>query len=159
VVKTDSGVKVAILNISGRVFMNQLDSPFTTAKKEIAALKKETAIIFVDFHAEATSEKEAFGYFLDGEVSAVIGTHTHVQTADEQILPKGTAYLTDAGMTGPIDSIIGVKKELVLHRFLTNIPARFETATGRSIFAGAVIEINPESGMSTAIERIQLKFS
>jgi metallophosphoesterase (TIGR00282 family) len=158
ITKTKDGIKVAILNVSGRVFMNDLDSPFTTAKKEIADLKKETNLIMVDFHAEATSEKEAFGYYLDGEVSAVIGTHTHVQTADEQILPNGTAYLTDVGMTGPTDSVIGVKKELVLHRFLTNIPARFETAVGESVLSAVVLDIDPKTGRATAIERVQLRF-
>ncbi|MDO8283236.1 MAG: TIGR00282 family metallophosphoesterase [Thermodesulfovibrionia bacterium] len=158
IVKTSKGEKAAVLNISGRVFMNQLDSPFTIAKKQVALLKKETNIIIVDIHAEATSEKLAIGFYLDGEVSAVIGTHTHVQTADEQILPKGTAYLTDVGMTGPTDSILGVEKGLVLSRFLTHIPVRFETANGESVLSCALIDIDAATGRSTAIERIQLKF-
>jgi metallophosphoesterase (TIGR00282 family) len=158
VVKAGNGYKTAVLNISGRVFMNDLDSPFTTAKKELSSLRKETKIIIVDFHAEATSEKEAFGYYLDGEASAVIGTHTHVQTADEQILPEGTAYITDAGMTGPVDSIIGVKKELVLNRFLTQIPTRFETAGGETVLSSVLVDIDPGTGRATAIERIQLRF-
>ncbi len=158
VTKTKNGEKIAVLNVSGRVHMNQLDNPFEVAKKEIAILQKETNIIFVDFHAEATSEKIGFGFYLDGKVSAVIGTHTHVQTADEQILPDGTAYLTDAGMTGPTNSIIGVKKELSLHRLITQIPVRFETATGESILCGAIVDIDSATGKSTAIERVQLKF-
>lgn len=158
IVKTGKGEKVGVLNISGRVFMNQLDSPFTVSKEQVSILKKETNIIIVDIHAEATSEKQAIGFFLDGKVSAVIGTHTHVQTADEQIMPKGTAYLTDVGMTGPTDSIIGVEKGLVLSRFLTGIPARFETANGESVLSCALLDIDTTTGRSTSIERIQLKF-
>ncbi|MCK5139607.1 MAG: TIGR00282 family metallophosphoesterase, partial [Thermodesulfovibrionia bacterium] len=111
VTSTDTGEKIAVLNISGRVFMRQIDCPFSVSEREIQKLKEQTGIIVVDFHGEATSEKLAFGWFLDGKVSAVIGTHTHVQTADETILPKGTAYITDVGMTGPVNSVIGIKKE------------------------------------------------
>ncbi|MBI4842927.1 MAG: TIGR00282 family metallophosphoesterase [Nitrospirae bacterium] len=158
IIKTRHGEKAAVLNISGRVFMSQMDSPFTISKKEISSLKEETKIIIVDFHAEATSEKQALGYYLDGEVSAVIGTHTHVQTADEQILAGGTAYISDVGMTGPTDSIIGVKKELVINRFLTNIPARFETAGGETVMSCSLIDIDSSTGKAKSIERIQLRF-
>ncbi len=159
VMKTSSGDKLAVINLSGRVFMSQMDCPFRTAQQEIETLKKQTSIIIVDFHAEATSEKSAMGWFLDGDVSAVIGTHTHVQTADEMILPKGTAFITDVGMTGPKDSIIGVKKEQIIHKFLTQIPARFETAKGESLLSCVVIEINPKTGLSSSIQRLQLTFA
>ena len=158
VMKTAAAEKIAILNISGRVFMNQLDCPFKTADKELQVLKDQTNVIIVDFHAEATSEKSAIGWFLDGRVSAVIGTHTHVQTADEKILPKGTAFISDVGMTGPVDSIIGVKKEQIINKFLTGIPCRFETATGKSILSCVVVDINPKTGESTSIQRLQLSF-
>ena len=138
--------------------MNQLDCPFKTAEKEIPALKEQTNVIIVDFHAEATSEKSAIGWFLDGRVSAVVGTHTHVQTADEKILPKGTAFISDVGMTGPVDSVIGVTKEQVINKFLTAIPCRFETARGESILSCVVLEINPKTGESTSIQRLQLSF-
>ncbi len=159
IINSSAGEKVAILNLSGRVFMNQMDCPFNVAKREIPKLKAETNIIIVDFHAEATSEKSAFGWFLDGKVSAVIGTHTHVQTADETILPKGTAFITDVGMTGPVNSIIGIKKEQIIEKFLTQIPVRFETAKGPSILSGVVIEIDSKTGCATAIHRLQLNFS
>ncbi len=155
---TTAGEKIAVLNVSGRVFMNQLDCPFKVAKNEIQKLKKHTNVIIIDIHAEATSEKSAFGWFLDGEVSAVIGTHTHVQTADETILPKGTAFITDAGMTGPVNSIIGIKKELIIKKFLTQMPVRFETAKGTSLLSGVVIDIDSETGLATDIQRLQEKF-
>ena len=158
VMKTPAGEKIAILNISGRVFMNPLDCPFKTAEKELPALKEQTHVIIVDFHAEATSEKSAIGWFLDGRVSAVVGTHTHVQTGDEKILPKGTAFISDVGMTGPVDSIIGVKKEQIINKFLTGIPCRFETAGGESILSCVVIDINPRTGQSTSIQRLQINF-
>ena len=158
VVNTRTGEKIAVLNISGRVFMNQIDNPFTVSKKEISELKKQTNVIIVDFHAEATSEKSALGWFLDGEVSAVIGTHTHIQTADETILPGGTAFITDVGMTGPTNSIIGIKKEQIINKFLTYMPARFETAKGASLLSAVVIDIDPESGYARNIERLQIKF-
>ncbi len=120
-----NGTKVGVLNISGRVFMSALDCPFRTGKEEIAKLRESTNIIIVDFHAEATSEKIAFGYFVDGKVSAVIGTHTHVQTADEKILPNGAAYITDVGMTGPAVSVIGIEKEQIIERFLLQMPMKF----------------------------------
>jgi len=159
VMNSSSGEKIAVLNLSGRVFMNNLDCPFKVAKREVALLRKQAKIIIVDFHAEATSEKSAISWYLDGEVSAVLGTHTHVQTADETILPKGTAFITDVGMTGPVNSIIGVEREQVLNRFLTGIPTRFETAKGSSVLSCVVLEINPKTGMSTGIQRLQLPFS
>jgi hypothetical protein len=152
-------LKVGVLNLEGRVFMHHLLDPFTTAKTMVEELKKNTPIIFVDFHAEVTSEKRALGWYLDGQVSAVIGTHTHVQTADEQILPKGTAYLTDAGMTGGRDSIIGVNKEDVLHRFLYQTPASFTPAKGDPWLNGVVVAIHPQSGKAQAITRIQIQAS
>jgi len=153
-----NGEKVGVVNISGRVFMSNIDCPFRTGKEEVERLSNLTKMIVIDFHAEATSEKMAFGYFMDGKVSAVIGTHTHVQTADEKILPSGTAYITDVGMTGPCDSIIGIEKEQVIQRFLTNIPVRFETAKGEGIFSAVVIEIDEKTGKATAIQRLQLKY-
>jgi len=153
-----SGEKVGVLNISGRVFMSNIDCPFRTAKAEVEKLSNTTKIVIIDFHGEATSEKIAFGYFMDGKVSAIIGTHTHVQTADEKILPGGTAYITDVGMTGPENSVIGIEKEQVIHRFLTNIPVRFETAKGEGIFSAVVVDINEKTGKATAIQRLQLKY-
>src|ERR671936_405085 len=128
--RTRSGEPVGVINVMGRVFMQPLDDPFVVVVREIDALRARARVIVVDFHAEATSEKLAMAWHLDGRVTAVFGTHTHVQTADERILPKGTAYLTDAGMTGPHDSIIGVTTDIALARFLTGMPARFESATG-----------------------------
>jgi metallophosphoesterase (TIGR00282 family) len=154
-----NGVKVGVINISGRVFMSNIDCPFRTGREEVKRLSTMTETIIIDFHAETTSEKIAFGYFMDGEVSAVIGTHTHVQTADETILPNGTAYITDVGMTGPCHSVIGIEKELVIQRFLTNIPVRFETAKGEGIFSAVVIEIDEKTGKATAIQRLQLRYS
>jgi metallophosphoesterase (TIGR00282 family) len=150
--------KVAVLNLQGRVFMPNIDCPFRAADEELQRLSEETDIVIVDFHAEATSEKIAIGYYLDGRASAVIGTHTHVQTADERILPKGTAYITDVGMTGPQDSTIGVKNEQVLDRFLYQLPTRFEVAKGPTIFSAVVVEINEETGRATAIQRLQLAY-
>ncbi|MBM4128989.1 MAG: TIGR00282 family metallophosphoesterase [Nitrospira sp.] len=152
-----SDEKVAIINISGRIFMSNMDCPFRAAKDEAERMNSLTKTIIIDFHGEATSEKLAFGHFMDGKVSAVIGTHTHVQTADERILPGGTAYITDVGMTGPFDSIIGIEKELVIQRLLTNLPIRFEAAKGEGIFSAVVIEIDEKTGKSTAIQRLQLK--
>lgn len=153
-----NGQKAAVLNVLGRVFMTPLDCPFRTAKAEIERVTKETNIVIIDFHAEATSEKVAFGYFLDGKASAVIGTHTHVQTADEKILAGGTAYITDAGMTGPAHSVIGIEVGQIIQRFLTSMPAKFETAPGEGILCGVVIEINNETGRSTAIQRLQITY-
>ena len=140
----------------GRVFMLNIDDPFAVVLREIEALRERTRIIFVDFHAEATSEKIAMGWHLDGKVTAVVGTHTHVQTADERILPKGTAYLTDVGMTGPHDSIIGVEIEAALGRFLTALPAKFETATGNPRLNAVIVEADDETGRAVDIERLSL---
>ncbi|MCL0086367.1 TIGR00282 family metallophosphoesterase [Thermodesulfovibrionales bacterium] len=151
-----NNTKVAVINISGRVFMNTLDCPFRIGKAEVERLRESTNIIVVDFHAEATSEKIAFGYYIDGMVSAVIGTHTHVQTADEQILPDGTAYITDVGMTGPQMSVIGIKKEQIIERFLSQMPIKYEIAKGNVTLSAVIIEINEESGKAIKIERLQL---
>jgi metallophosphoesterase (TIGR00282 family) len=152
-----SGVPVATLNLSGRVFMNgALDDPFRRGGLEVERLRREAAVIIVDMHGEATSEKMAMGYYLDGRVSAVVGTHTHVPTCDQRLLPGGTAYCTDLGMTGPYDSVIGVEKDLIIHRFLTGMPTRFETAKGDPRLAAAVVDVDPESGRARSIERMLL---
>ncbi|OGW22524.1 MAG: metallophosphoesterase [Nitrospirae bacterium GWC2_46_6] len=148
--------KIAVMNISGRVFMNTLDCPFRSGKAEAEKLKEAANVVFIDFHAEATSEKIAFGYYMDGIVSAVIGTHTHVQTADEKILSGGTAYITDAGMTGPQDSVIGIEKEQIVERFLSHMPRKYDVAGGKGILSGVIIEIDEKSGKATAIQRLQL---
>lgn len=152
------GLKVGIVNLCGRIFMSNMDCPFRAADDEIKRLMQETKIIIIDFHAEATSEKIAFGYYVDGRVSAVIGTHTHVQTADEKILAQGTAYITDVGMTGPSNSVIGIDIKQIIQRFLTNMPARFETATGEGILSAVVVEINNDTGKATGIQRLLLKY-
>ncbi len=156
VMPCSSGLQVGVINLVGKVFMRPLDCPFKAAEKEIEKLRRKTKIIFVDMHAEATSEKQAMGWFLDGRVSAVIGTHTHVQTADEQILPQGTAYVTDAGMTGPFDSIIGTKKEAVLERFLLQMPNKFDVAKGNIRLQGVLITVDEQTGRSLGIERVNL---
>jgi metallophosphoesterase (TIGR00282 family) len=148
------GASVGVVNVMGRVFMLNIDDPFTVVLREIEALAQRTRIIFVDFHAEATSEKLAMGWHLDGKVTALVGTHTHVQTADERILPKGTAYLTDAGMTGPHDSIIGVEIEPALGRFLNALPAKFETATGNPRLHAVIVDADERTGRATHIERL-----
>jgi len=153
--RTPAGVDVAVVNLMGRVFMDAMDCPFQTVDAILAGLDGRARVIFVDMHAEATSEKGAMGWHLAGRASAVIGSHTHVQTADERVLAPGTAFLTDAGMCGPIDSVIGVKRELALHRFLTHLPTRFEPANGRTVVQGAVIAVDPESGRASAIKRVQ----
>jgi metallophosphoesterase (TIGR00282 family) len=154
IARTPGGTKVGILNLEGRVFMNNLECPFRCADREIAKLKEETPIVFVDFHAEATSEKVSLGWYLDGRVSAVVGTHTHVQTADERILTAGTAYMTDAGMTGSFDSVIGVRKEDAIEKFVTQRPAKFEVAKKDIRINAVVIEIDEKSGLALGIERI-----
>jgi metallophosphoesterase (TIGR00282 family) len=152
---TNSKLKIAVLNAQGRTFMQPpLENPFTLTLDEVKKLRAQTKIIFVDFHAEATSEKIAFGRFLDGQVSAVVGTHTHVQTADEQILPGGTAYLTDAGFTGPHDGCLGREIEPVIKRFLTGMPQRFEVARNRVLLHSAVVEIDDASGKAVKIRRV-----
>ena len=155
VFKTAKGLKVGVINVNGRVFMEALECPFKTSLSAQEALYKETKIIIVDIHAEATSEKVALGWFLDGKVSAVIGTHTHIQTADERVLPQGTAFLTDAGMTGPYESVIGRKVENVLERFITAIPVRFEVASEDIKLCGAVVDIDEASGRAISITRVQ----
>ncbi|MCX7816643.1 MAG: TIGR00282 family metallophosphoesterase [Syntrophales bacterium] len=153
---TRSGAHVGVVNLAGRVFMRPSDCPFRTVEKEILRLLPRTKIIVIDFHAEATSEKVAMGWFLDGRVSGVFGSHTHVQTADERILPGGTAYITDAGMTGPFDSVIGIKKEAIFDRFLLQIPNRFEVAKGDVRLQGVIFDVDERNGKSFSIERISI---
>jgi metallophosphoesterase (TIGR00282 family) len=154
VARTEAGVSVGVVNVMGRVFMLNIDDPFAVVLREIEKVRQRARIVFVDFHAEATSEKVAMGWHLDGKVTAVVGTHTHVQTADERLLPKGTAYLTDVGMTGPHDSVIGVEIEAALGRFLTAMPTRFETAAGNPRLNAVVVEADDETGRATEIERV-----
>ena len=154
--RTRDGRAVGVVNVMGRVFMLNIDDPFAVVLREIEALKQRTRVVFLDFHAEATSEKVAMGWHLDGKVTAMVGTHTHVQTADERILPKGTAYLTDVGMTGPHDSIIGVEIAAALGRFLTALPQKFETATGNPRLNAVVVEADEKTGRATSIERLSL---
>ena len=152
-----SKLPVATLNLSGRVFMNgAIDDPFRRAAEELEVLSKEAKVVIVDVHGEASSEKAALGVFLDGRVSAVFGTHTHVPTCDQRILAKGTAYITDLGMTGPYDSVIGVEKEIIIQRFTTGMPSRFETAKGDPRFAAALIDVDDGTGRARAIERMLL---
>src|SRR5215472_16590608 len=152
--RTRDGVSVGVVNIMGRVFMLQIDDPFAVVLREIEALRQRTRIVFVDFHAEATSEKIAMGWHLDGKVTAVVGTHAHVQTADDRILPKGTAYLTDVGMTGPHVSIIGVEVAPALARFTTAMPQKFETATANPRLNAVIVEADELTGRATEIERL-----
>jgi metallophosphoesterase (TIGR00282 family) len=154
--RTRSGEPIGVVNVMGRIFMQPLDDPFAIVLKEIEAMRGKARVIIVDFHAEATSEKVAMGWHLDGRATAVFGTHTHVQTADDRILPKGTAYLTDAGMTGPHDSIIGVTTEIALGRFLTSMPTRFESATGPGRLNAVIVTADQASGKATAIQRLNL---
>lgn len=152
-------LRVGVICLCGRVFMRELDCPFRAADGILSWMRQQTPVVIVDFHAEATSEKEALGRYLDGRVSAVIGTHTHVQTADERILPGGTAYLTDAGMTGAIDSIIGVAVEPVLQRFTTQIPARFDPPRGGpGVLCGVALEVDPATGRAWSITRIRRQY-
>ena len=154
---THEGLVVGVINVMGRVFMANLDDPFVAATTELARVREAGAtVVFVDIHAEATSEKQAMGWHLDGRVTAVVGTHTHVQTADERILPGGTAYLTDVGMTGPHDGVIGMDRNGVLARFTTGLPSRFEPATGDPRLHAVVISADAASGRALAIERIAL---
>ncbi|HEY6361265.1 MAG TPA: TIGR00282 family metallophosphoesterase [Vicinamibacterales bacterium] len=154
VAQTGDGRAVGVINTMGRVFMLQIDDPFQVVLREIEAIRHRTKVIIVDFHAEATSEKIAMGWHLDGRVTAMVGTHTHVQTADERILPKGTAYLTDAGMTGPHDSIIGMEIEPSLARFLTAMPAKFEPAAGNPRLNGIVVEADEKTGRARGVARV-----
>ena len=157
VVKSESGIDVGVINLIGRVFMQPLECPFRVAKEEVDKIKNKARVIIVDMHAEATSEKIALGWYLDGQVSAILGTHTHVQTADEKILPGGTAFLCDAGMTGPLDGVIGRKKEQILARFLTQMPMKFEMAENDIWLQGAIVDIDDKTGKANAIKRIQKK--
>ena len=148
------GVPYAVMQLQGRVFMAAIEDPFRTADALLKEIRAK--VIVVDFHAEASSEKVAMGWYLDGRVTAVLGTHTHIPTADERILPQGTAFQTDVGMSGPYDSIIGVEKELVLHRFLTGMPGKFEAAKGNPKMCGALVTCDASTGRASAIERIML---
>ena len=151
---TQGGVDYAVIDLMGRVFMNGTNDPFHAADDLLAGIKAK--VIVVDMHAEATSEKVAMGWYLDGRVTAVLGTHTHIPTADQRVLPNGTAYQTDVGMSGPYDSVIGVEKELVLHKFLTGMPGKFEAAKGNPKMCAALIACDPVTGRASAIQRIML---
>jgi metallophosphoesterase (TIGR00282 family) len=154
--RTRTGEPIGVVNVMGRVFMTPIDDPFAVAVREIEALRAKTRIVIVDFHAEATSEKVAMGWHLDGRATAVLGTHTHVQTADERVLPKGTACVSDVGMTGPYDSIIGVTIDAALSRFLTGMPAKFEAAAGVARLNAVIIVADPATGKASSIERLNL---
>lgn len=154
VATSKDGVPVAVLNLQGRVFMPEVDDPFRTVRAEIEGVRERARVIVLDFHAEATSEKVAMGWYLDGKISALIGTHTHVQTADERILPQGTAYISDVGMTGPRDGVIGMDRERILERFLTALPVRFEVASGPAQLNAVVVDIDEDTGKARRIERI-----
>ncbi len=156
VYETAAGIKVGVLNLEGRVFMKNLDCPFRAADRLVTELRQEVAVIFVDFHAEATSEKQALGHYLAGRVSAVVGTHTHVQTADERILEGYTGYLTDVGMSGSQDAIIGNQKEPAIERFLTQLPVRLEAAKKDPLLCSVLLTIDEKTGCCEAIERIQV---
>ncbi|TMN23637.1 TIGR00282 family metallophosphoesterase [Lentibacillus cibarius] len=152
-----NGTEVAVVNAQGRTFLPAIDDPFRKMDELIEIARKRTNIIFVDFHAEATSEKQAMGWYLDGRVSAVVGTHTHTQTADERILPSGTAFITDVGMTGPYDAILGMEKEAVMKKFLTSLPVRFEIdKNGRNQLNGIIVDIDKKTGKASVIERIMI---
>lgn len=156
VVESKGGNRVGVINLSGRIFMEPVESPFTTVLEAVKKIRETTPVIVVDFHAEATSEKIALGYHLEGKVSAVVGTHTHVQTADERILSRHTAYITDCGMTGPFDGVIGRKKEQILTRFITQMPTRFEMAEGDVRLSGVIIDVDQETGKARAIKRVSV---
>ena len=160
VARADNGVLVGVVNIMGRVFMTALDDPFKVVLTQIDEVRAAGAqLVFVDFHAEATSEKVAMGWHLDGRATAVVGTHTHVQTADDRVLPKGTAYITDVGMTGPHDSVIGVDRIAIVHRFLTAMPQRFETATENPRINAVVVQADETTGRATSITRLNLSLA
>jgi metallophosphoesterase (TIGR00282 family) len=151
------GIKVGVINLQGRVFMGPSEDPFAIGQELVNQMRKETPIILVDMHGEASSEKQAMGWFLDGKVSAVCGSHTHVPTADQRILPGGTAYVTDIGMTGPYDSIIGVEKEQIIQKFLDQMPTRFEPAKENPIMQSMLIQIDEQNGLSQTIQRITVR--
>jgi len=157
VVRNRKGLKVGVLNVQGRIFMGPSEDPFSIAQELVEQMRKETPLILVDMHGEASSEKQAMGWFLDGKVTAVCGTHTHVPTADQRILPAGTAYVTDIGMTGPYDSIIGVEKEQIIQKFLDQIPTRFEPAKENPILQSMLIEVDENSGLAQTIQRITVR--
>ncbi len=157
VVTTASGDKVGVVQVMGRVAMPTLDCPFRVGRREVEVLRRDTHIVIVDMHAEATSEKMAMGWYLDGDVSGVFGTHTHVQTADERILPKGTAYLTEVGMVGPSESVIGVTKEIAIEKFLTQMPRRFEVAPGPCVFSAVLLDVDTTTGRAVSIERLRIQ--
>ena len=152
---TRAGASVGVVNICGRTFMEALDCPFRVVEEAVVRMREQAPICLVDMHAEATSEKQAMGWFLDGRVSAVIGTHTHVQTADEQVLPKGTAYITDVGMTGPKNSILGMDPESILRRFITRMPVKFEVTGGPVLLSAVVVDVEEETGRARSIFRVQ----
>jgi len=155
--RTRAGLDYAVMNLQGRVFMPTIDCPFRTADALLEKIPANVKLRIVDMHAEATSEKQALGWYLDGRVTAVVGTHTHIPTADETVLPQGTAYVTDLGMTGPYDSVIGIEKDLIIKKFLDQIPARFEVAKGDVRFCAVLIDADPESGRALGIQRILRK--
>jgi metallophosphoesterase (TIGR00282 family) len=157
-VDTVNDVKVGVINLQGRTYMKEIDCPFQVGRREVDFVSKQTNVIIVDFHAEATSEKQAMGFYLNGKVSAVIGSHTHVQTVDDRITLRGTAYITDAGMTGPHDSIIGMETGPALGRFLTGMPKRFTTASDDVKLSGALVRIDPETGRAEEFERLRIDF-
>ena len=156
VARTRNGVSVGVVNAMGRVFMAPLDDPFLRVREEVTAIRAEARLVVVDFHAEATSEKVAMGWHLDGQATAVVGTHTHVQTADNRVLPNGTAYITDVGMTGGHDGVIGVDRQAILQRFMTGLPQRFEVATGDPRLNGVIITADEASGRAQSIDRVSL---
>ncbi len=154
--QSENGEKIGVLNLEGRVFMKPLECPFRVGERELERLKKETDILVVDFHAEATSEKVAMGWFMSGKVSAVLGTHTHIQTCDEKILDGGTAYITDVGMTGPFNSVIGIRKEVAMNRLLSQIPWKFDVATEDIELQGVLLDVDGKTGRSDRIERVRV---
>jgi metallophosphoesterase (TIGR00282 family) len=153
--ETADGVPIAIVNLIGRIFMDNADCPFRTAEALLPEIAAHARVVFVDMHAEATSEKSAMGWFLAGRVTAVLGSHTHVQTADERVLPGGTAFINDAGMCGPVDSVIGVEREVAIRRFLTQMPTKLDVARGPAVLQGAVVEFDAESGRAQGIKRVR----
>lgn len=157
ILTSKSGKKAGFINLIGRTYLDPSASPFEAALEEIEKIKKVTNVILIDFHAEATSEKQALSQYLDGKVSAVFGTHTHVQTADEMILPDGTGFICDLGMTGPIDSVLGMSSKIIIDRFVTGMPQKFEIAVGRGQFCGCIFDIDEESGLCQSVERIFIR--
>jgi len=155
VLTLDSGVRIGVVNLLGRVYLEPCECPFRAAEREVEALRRDTPVVFLDFHAEATSEKIAMGWHLNGRCSAVLGTHTHVQTADECVLPGGTAYITDVGMTGPVDSVLGIERERVVKRFLTGMPTEFRVAKGPVALCGVVVTVDEGTGQAQTIERVR----